>query len=386
MLYRLYTAIAIFPGDLAYRVGKISLFKDFHRRALHKNWKPYTSCYPFNEFMRLLFIKAKMNNFIDPKKYHFNIDWVYQRHDRWVARNLKKAKKNGVSGVYAFEDGALESFEKSKELGLQCIYDLTNGYWKSAKSLLKNEFVKNPEWAATLLIFKDSPKKLARKDRELELADLILVASNFTKKTLEKYVGNLTEIHVVPYGFPKVSRPKKYIPLTNRKLKVLFVGGLSQRKGISYMFKALEGMEESISLTLIGKKVTGSCEALNEALKKHHWIPSMPHSEILEQMRSHDVLLFPSLFEGFGLVITEAMSQGTPVITTSRTAGPDLISHGKNGWLVETASSSAIRKVFSNLLENPSMLKTVGQAARERAKKSPWSCYQEGITKSIKNL
>ena len=50
-------------------------------------------------------------------------------------------------------------------------------------------------------------------------------------------------------------------------------------------------------------------------------------------MKEHDVLIFPSLFEGFGLVITEAMAQGTPVITTDRTAGPDVISDNENGCL-----------------------------------------------------
>ena len=52
-------------------------------------------------------------------------------------------------------------------------------------------------------------------------------------------------------------------------------------------------------------------------------------------MREHDVFVFPSLFEGFGLVITESMSQGTPVITTDRTAGPDLIKNDENGWLLK---------------------------------------------------
>jgi glycosyltransferase involved in cell wall biosynthesis len=57
-------------------------------------------------------------------------------------------------------------------------------------------------------------------------------------------------------------------------------------------------------------------------------IAGSPHfriHEVLREMQRHDVLVFPSLFEGFGLVIVEAMSQGLPVITTSHTAGPDII-------------------------------------------------------------
>ena len=100
-------------------------------------------------------------------------------------------------------------------------------------------------------------------------------------------------------------------------------------------------------------------------------------------MQSHDVLVFPSLFEGFGMVITEAMSQGVPVITTDRTAGPDLISHGKDGWLVASASSEAIREVLIELLDNPFLLKIVGQAALEKAKTRPWSVYGNELARAL---
>src|SRR5690606_7763290 len=139
---------------------------------------------------------------------------------------------------------------------------------------------------------------------------------------------------VIPYGFPDVQDKKEYQPLLNRKLKVLFIGGLSQRKGISYLFEAVEGLKDKVDLTIVGHKAVPDCKALNLALEQHNWIPSLSHDQVLACMREHDVFVFPSLFEGFGLVITEAMSQGIPVITTDRTAGPDLIENEKDGWIV----------------------------------------------------
>jgi glycosyltransferase involved in cell wall biosynthesis len=103
-------------------------------------------------------------------------------------------------------------------------------------------------------------------------------------------------------------------------------------------------------------------------------------------MREHDVFVFPSLFEGFGLVITEAMSQGVPVITTNRTAGPDLIDDGVDGWIVPTASSIAIKEVLLKILNNPELIKNVGFAAQNKAQTRPWSVYGQEMADAISSL
>jgi glycosyltransferase involved in cell wall biosynthesis len=382
-LYQLYTAIAVFPGQFLHGLSKTNVFKDFRRRELPQTWQPFTKSYAFYELGRLLNSKLKMNRLVAHEKGLFCIDQVYQQHDAWVAKKLKKAKLRGLEAVYAYEDGALATFTAAKKLGIQCVYDLPIGYWKSARLLLKEELDSNPAWAATLTGFKDSPEKLSRKDQELALAETIFVASSFTKRTLEDYSGKLPTIQVIPYGFPEVVNSKTYVPLSGRKLKVLFVGGLSQRKGLSYLFEAVHGMQKELSLTVVGHKAVSDCAALNEALDQHNWISSLSHDQVLGCMREHDILVFPSLFEGFGLVITEAMSQGVPVITTDRTAGPDLIRDGVDGWLVEAGSSEAIKKVLQNILEKPELIQQVGEAAQNKARTRPWSIYGEELVQAL---
>ena len=251
---------------------------------------------------------------------------------------------------------------------------------------MQKEFDDNPDWTSTLTGFTDSSDKLNKKDQELALADVIFVASSFTKKTLEEYSGNLAEIKVIPYGFPIVKQKKEYLPLTNRKLKVLFIGGLSQRKGLSYLFEAVEGMQNKVDLTIVGHKVVANCDILNLALERHKWIPSLSHDQVLACMRENDVFVFPSLFEGFGLVITEAMSQGVPVITTDRTAGPDVIEDGVNGWIVPAGSSEAINNVLNKILEKPELLKQFGIAAQTKAQTRPWSVYGQEMADAISSL
>lgn len=228
-----------------------------------------------------------------------------------------------------------------------------------------------------------SQAKLDRKDEELKLASRIFVASSFTAKTLNDYPGKLAPVDVIPYGFPTVTGSRDYEKIAGRPLRLLFVGGLSQRKGIADLFAAVERLGDAVSLTVVGKKVTPDCPALDAALAKHRYIPSMPHAEILKTMRAHDVLVFPSLFEGFGLVITEAMSQGTPVITTDRTAGPDLITHGKNGWLAEAGSTDALYNAIAALLQQPDSIPAAGLAAMEKARSRPWQVYGQELASAI---
>lgn len=386
LLFKLFTSIAIFPNQLLFKLSSNPKLKDLKRRSLKTSWQPYTKSKSFFEFGRLLASKLKLDFLVKHERGFFCIDNVYNKHDKWTARSLAKAKKQGLLGIYAYEDGALSTFETAKKLGLQCIYDLPIGYWRSARLLLQKEFEINPDWSSTLTGFNDSTEKLKKKDEELALADVIFVASSFTKKTLEEYPGKLAEIRVVPYGFPEVQKQKNYQPLENRKLKVLFIGGLSQRKGISYLFEAVEELEEKVELTIVGHKSVSNCDALNLALEKHNWMPSLSHDQVLECMHEHDVFVFPSLFEGFGLVITEAMSQGIPVITTDRTAGPDLIEDGKNGWIVPAGSSNAIKEVIDQILDKPEILKQFGLAAQSKAQTRPWSVYGQEMADALSSL
>ena len=385
-LYKLYTCIAILKGQFLYKLGKNPKLKDLKRRRLDKRWEKFTETNSFFEFGRLVASKLQIERLTRHENGLFCIDQVYQKHDHWVATKLGKAKKKGVSGVYAYEDGAFATFTKAKQLGIKCIYDLPIGYWETARLLMQKEFDVNPEWSSTLTGFNDSQTKLAKKDQELALADVIYVASSFTKQTLATYSGNLAEIKVIPYGFPPVNFEKEYQSLDGRKLKILFVGGLSQRKGISYLFEAVAAFQDQVELTVVGHKSISNCTALNQALEQHHWIPSLSHNQVLACMREHDVFVFPSLFEGFGLVITEAMSQGIPVITTDRTAGPDLITEGEDGWIVPAGSTTAIKEVFAKILETPEIIKQYGLAAQCKAQTRPWSVYGQEMANSIASL
>ena len=288
--------------------------------------------------------------------------------DRHVAQHLSKAR--GVEAVYCYDHAALKTFAVARERGIRCFYDLPIGYWRAFRALADEESHIHPEWAP-LDPFGGLPEEMfLRKDAEIAAADTIIVASSFTRKTLALAPVIKAPIHVIPYGAPAVPDQPVFHEKSER-LRVLFVGSLGIRKGLPYLLEAIGRLGRAVELTLIGRP-DGACPPLDAALKTHRWIASLPHREILREMDRHDVLVFPSLFEGFGLVILEALSRGMPVITTANTAGPDILEEGKDGFIIPIRSSDAIAEKLFLLHQDRELLKDMSANAIAKAKRCEW--------------
>ena len=383
LLGHYYTAIATYPGNPYDLLSRLGPFRDFGRRSFAPALAGKTHTYPWKELGRLFAAKAGLSSLVRHETGPLSVDAVYHSIDERVASRLARER---TGAVYAYEDGAAATFAAARSLGIPALYDLPIGYWRAARRLLGEVVEQYPDWAMTIKGMQDSPEKLARKDRELALADHIFVASSFTAHTLRDYPGELAPVHVIPYGFPAPVTNRQYPAPERGPLRLLFVGGLSQRKGLAELFAAVEPFRDRIALTVVGRLPQEDCPPLNAALSRHHHIPSLPHNKILELMGQHDLFLFPSHFEGFGLVITEAMSQGTPVIATERTAGPDLIEHGQDGFIVPAGDTAALSAQLEAILQRPAQLASVGRAALHRAGQRPWAVYGTELARTIQEI
>lgn len=375
MLEAFVTCVACLPGNIYDKLSKLPGLSEFKKRSFDACLGQFIKSYPFRELLRLLKRKIKFIPTV-------TVDDVYHHIDKKVKEYIKR---HDVDGVYAYDDGALETFRYAKVKGIKCFFDLPIVHWRCYQSLLADEAKKNPEWAETLGVFGDTKEKLIRKDEELELADCIFVASSFTKESILKYYPHSlsSPIKVIPYGFSDVYKERTYDVNSNRKLKFLFVGRLSQSKGLSYLFEAIDKYPNDIELTIVGYNSYPNCTALQNQLKKHKYIGTLAHDNVLKEMRKADILIFPSLFEGFGMVITEAMSQGTPVIATNRTCAIDFIRNGENGWVVEAGSVESLTNAIRDAISKRNQLEKIGKNAMETARQRPWCCYENEISDAI---
>jgi len=339
---------------------------------------PYSiqHCYPWRELLRLSGIASRFPWLSRHERGPLSIDAIYRSFDRHVSARLLDSRQ--LRAVFSYEDAALQTFQAAQKLGLRRFYDLPIGYWRSGHEIFEEECELQPEWACTLTGLADSPAKLERKDQELQLADLVVVPSAFVRTTLLAHSATSGPIAVLPFGSPQaLAFPSR--TCSTGTLRLLFVGSLGQRKGLSYALDAVAALGSQVSLTLIGRITAPNCRPLISALEHHHWIETLAHDQILEQMRHHDVLLLPSLFEGYALVISEALSQGLPIITTANSGADPIIRDGIEGFIVPIRDSQAIADRVQNLVDNRDQLAVMRQACLCRATEFNWPFYQHAL-------
>jgi starch synthase len=380
LLAAFYTCILWRPESPLAKLVPASLRSMLARRARVQLPADLVRTRPVRELMRSLMIRAGKKRWIAREANPFSIDGVYRDLDRFVARELRRYPD--ARAVYAYEDGALHHFREARKLSIHRIYDLPIGYWRANRKISTEEAELQPGWKGTLNALSDSDAKCALKDQELELADTVVVPSAFVKSTLEMYPGTKSVV-VNPFGVPaNVSEPRELTDPT-KPLRVLYVGSLTQRKGISYLFEAVEKAGKAVTLTVIGRKV-GHSDLLDANCAKYRWIASVPHAEILSEMRQHDVFVFPSLFEGLALVTGEAISQGLPVITTPNSGGTDILRDGVDGFIVPIRDPEAITARLLQFHADRALLKQMSDSARERAGQLTWQGYQARLVSAVR--
>lgn len=381
LLGEFWTCLNYRDRALYHRMLPRSVLRQLQRRANPEELQECLHTCPTREIVRLLAPRAGLGSLTRHETGPFSVDAVYHALDRRVARRLAG---RDFRAVYAYEDGAEAAFRAARRHGQLAFYDLPIGYWRAAHAILREEAELQPAWASTITANRDSAEKTERKDAELAAANVVFVASSFTRRTLEAAPAFPASIVVTPYGAPAMPAnlpARRTSP--DGLLRVIFVGSLGQRKGLSYLFDACRRLDGAVQLTVIGARPATTCDALDKELARVRWIPSAPHSQILEEMAAHDVFVFPSLFEGFGLVLLEAMAMGLPVITTPNTAGPDLIEDGREGYIVPIRDAGAIAEKLELLHRDPELRDEMGRLAQERAATFTWASYEDKLAACV---
>jgi glycosyltransferase involved in cell wall biosynthesis len=192
---------------------------------------------------------------------------------------------------------------------------------------------------------------------------------------------------VVPLGAPPVRQAEVEGGTNERELlRVLWVGSFSIRKGAHYLLSAWKqiGKENTATLDVYGAVLLP--ERLLRGLPNSiRFFSTIPHVELFKQYQKADVLVFPTLCDGFGLVVTEAFSQGLPVITTTRAGAADLVRHGENGLIVPPADIRALADVLEWCIKHRPELKAMRGSAIDTAAAWQWSDYRQALAHNVRH-
>jgi glycosyltransferase involved in cell wall biosynthesis len=312
----------------------------------------------------------------DQNKKRALADKSYKELDRKVASCLNNQK---VDIVHAYEDGALETFRKAKESGMQCSYELPIAYWKICRLLLREEAERYPEWSSTLETLNESEEKLYRKEQELIAADKVFCPSQFVMDSIPLEIRQKTPCQISPFGSPPCEpivfkRPKK-----NDTLKLFFVGSMSQRKGLADLFEAIKLLKgEPISLSILGQP-SMPMEFYRKQSPDFEYFPPCSNQKVREIMHQHDALVLPSIVEGRALVQQEALSCGLPIVVTPNAGGEDLVEEGITGHLVPIRSPEKIAESICSMMANKKDKDEIEKLCQKKAREYTWEKYAQNI-------
>jgi glycosyltransferase involved in cell wall biosynthesis len=287
-----------------------------------------------------------------------------------------------AQAVQAFEYTALASFERAKVEGVARLLHLPSLDNLQFRSIERRERRAWPELVARHDAYFDRKfaERYERRRGEIALADVIIANSSLTARSHIAAGADPAKVLVVPYGAPPpVGEIASDAKPHKRPLTVMWAGPFSLRKGAHYLLEAwrLLHVGEQAKLHVYGQPQLAP--RLSAAVPDNvNFHGSVAKPVLFEAYKSADVLVFPTLSDGFGMVVTEAMAHGLPVITTDQAGAADLVSPD-NGRIVPAADARALADALQWCLDNRGHLHAMRFYALETARRRQWSDFRRDL-------
>ena len=231
-----------------------------------------------------------------------------------------------------------------RKLDIPVVATCHHTYWQQYK------YVNGQRWKKVFTLFEK---------RTYQISDKVICVSQDSKRILtEKYGINPSKIVVIPNGVDT----EKFYPIESVKEinnALLYVGRIDERKGVDFLVRSMPLV--ILKYPEIKLFIGGKGQLLPE-LKKYiienglheniKFIGFIPEDELNEWYNKVKCVVVPSVFEGFGITVIEAMAAGTPVIGTNVDGIKSIIKNKENGYLVEYGNTDSLANVIINVLRN----------------------------------
>ncbi|CAI8008024.1 D-inositol 3-phosphate glycosyltransferase [Geodia barretti] len=251
---------------------------------------------------------------------------------------------------------------------------------------------------------RESERRAHAEHQIIDTADSIVVSTHIEKDDIARLYGaNGTPLEVIPPGVDtalfqpmNTADARRELDLPDKRT-ILYVGRIEPLKGLDILLKAVALLNDTANthLLIVGGSLEKDAElerlntlAVNLGISDIvTFIGSVKQEQLPAYYSASDVFVLPSWYESFGLVALEAMSCGTPVVV-SRVGGlKTFVENGKTGYLVPWRCPEPFAQSLETLLENPSLRRAMGSAARRKAMAMSWTamatkmlaCYHKNM-------
>jgi glycosyltransferase involved in cell wall biosynthesis len=288
---------------------------------------------------------------------------------------IRKAGFKGATHVYTFSGAGLDILEAARDAGLYTLVEQPAAPAEIEQQIMAEEHERYPDWEPSTNSDKVKTEYAMVQRREWEIADKIIAPSKFVAVGLQRLGVPDDRCVTVPYGvsgsFSQVVHEKHEGPL-----RVLTVGGVRLQKGPQYTSEAAKLLGYGFEFRLVGTCVfpRAAKAELGRALRL---VGNVPRSEVVEHFKWADVFLFPTLCDGFGCVLLEALASGLPVITTTNSG--IAIRDGVDGFVVPIRDAPSIADRLHRLASEPGLLAEMSHNARERSQAFTLDAYGDRL-------
>ena len=219
-----------------------------------------------------------------------------------------------------------------------------------------------------------------------ERSAAIIAVSEFTRSQVVSLLGvDPAKVHAIHHG----TRPLAFPALPREKI-ILNVGAIQTRKNIARLVEAFETVDPDWRLVLAGSSGYGAAAILagierSPARGRISVLGYVSHGDLAAWYARAQIFAFPSLDEGFGMPVLEAMAAGVPVVTSNRSALPEVA--GEAALLIDPENTEALGAALRNLTRNEELRRELvrlgtGRAGRftwDKAVRETWDVYESAL-------
>ena len=301
---------------------------------------------------------------------------VKERFDHAAAGLTKSVDSNTVVSLAG---SAQETLLAARQTGRRAVLHLVNNH-PAYRNRFMRELGHLPPGHHELI-----PERMAaRVDRELEVADLVLVPSRAITRQLVDLGIPPERVVLEPYGVdPGAFYPAQDGPGRAGALRCLFVGNVCHGKGIRFLIEAAQRLRGwPVHFLLVGP--LRAPELLRAAPDNVEWVGGVLHNEVAEWMRRADLFVMPSIEDAYPLVTLEAMACGLPVIVSNQAGTSELITPGVDGLIVRSGATAPLVAAIQRLIEDAALRRKIGEAGRRKiAAGLTWEGYADNVLRRL---
>lgn len=301
---------------------------------------------------------------------------MFERFDRSIARALPRSRARAFIG---YENGALASMRAAKQLGITTILDAA-----SVHHSMQAE--------AGLRDFGTAYRRHvnARKDGEIALSDHILTCSELARGSYIDAGVAAERVHSVPLGFdPGSFGPASDAAPREGPLRLAFVGRFTRVKGADLLAEALAVLAArglAFNCRIAAAEHQGDADTRARLAAHATLLGKVAHGELARLYQWADLLVMPSRFDSFGLVVPEALACGLPVLASDRVGARDFITDGVSGEVIPAHSADALIAALARHAADPRIARAMRPAAIEAAKGAQWSDYRRRAAAKVAEI